>query len=490
MARGPLASFSALSWLLIAQLGCAPRAVAPDRDPASAPRQGASVKAPASVAGAAWRYEVRLTAEGELDVDASFGPTPDPILAVDEPASRFVTQVEWAQGGQFVAATAQGPGWRVPCGSGCRVRYRFLLRSAAVALHDIDLAIASGDAWIAPPSTWLLSPLSAPRGAELAFHVDAGPDTRFACGFARAANGAADSYVLPAGALDDSSFAAFGALHVADIPAGDTSVRLALAPKDLALSASQVEAWVSMSANAVANYYQGHLPARHALVVIMKGSGTSTRGETLGGGGPAVLVRAADSVTPTTTRDDWVVTHELLHANFPDLGREHSWLSEGLATYVEPIARARVGLVDERKFWRDLVEGLPHGLPEPGDQGLEHTHTWGRTYWGGALYCLLADVTIRERTGNARSLDDVLRSIGKTGDVDDVHWKIEQFLAAGQAATGTPVLRELYDELAEKPGTVNLSALFTRLGVVLQNGALEFDDRAPLAPIRRAITAR
>jgi hypothetical protein len=32
--------------------------------------------------------------------------------------------------------------------------------------------------------------------------------------------------------------------------------------------------------------------------------------------------------------------------------------------------------------------------------------------------------------------------------------------------------------------------LFTRLGVVLQNGALKFDDGAPLADIRRAITAR
>jgi hypothetical protein len=431
-----------------------------------------------------------LAGEGELEVEASFAPTADPILAVDEPASRFVSQVEWEQQGRFVAALAQGPGWRVPCRAGCRVRYHFALRTAAEALHDIDLAIAAGDALVAPPSTWLLSPLSAPRGAELEFHVDAGPQARFACGFARAPSGAADSYSLPAAALDDSSFAAFGGLHVADIPAGDTSVRLAAAPKDLALSPSQVETWVSTSANAVASYYQGHLPARHAFVMIMKGSGSSTRGETLGGGGPAVLVRAADSVTPSTTRDDWVVTHELLHANFPDLGREHSWLSEGLATYVEPIARARAGLVDDQKFWRDLVEGLPHGLPEAGDQGLEHTHTWGRTYWGGALYCLLADVKIRERTGNRRSLDDVIRSIGKTGAVDDVHWKIEQFLAAGQTATDTPVLRELYDELAEKPGTVNLSALFTRLGVVLQNGALKFDDGAPLADIRRAITAR
>ncbi|HWZ90849.1 MAG TPA: hypothetical protein VNW92_18435, partial [Polyangiaceae bacterium] len=113
----------------------------------------------------------------------------------------------------------------------------------------------------------------------------------------------------------------------------------------------------------------------------------------------------------------------------------------------------------------------------------------GRTYWGGALFCLVADVTIRERTGNARSLDDIIRSIGKTGDTDDVHWTMEQFLAAGLTATGTTVLRELYAKLALKPGTVNLSELFARLGVRLQQDSLRFDDAAPLAKIRRSVTA-
>jgi len=371
------------------------------------------------------------------------------------------------------------------------VRYRFALGAAADALHDIDVAIASGEARIAPPSTWLLSPASAAPGALLEFHVDPGPaEAHFASGFERSPSGRPDTYVAPAAALDDSSFAAFGALHVAEIPAGDTTVRLAVAPNNLGLSAEQTESWVAASAGAVANYYQGHLPARHALIVIMKGSGTSTRGETLGGGGPAVLVRASDLVNPATTRDDWVVSHELLHVNFPDLGRAHAWLSEGLATYLEPVARARVGLVDEQKFWRDLIEGLPQGLPAAGDQGLENTHTWGRTYWGGALYCLVADVTIRERTGNTRSLDDVIRSIGKTGDTDDVRWDIQRFLAAGQQATGTPVLAELYAQLAQKPGTVNLSELFARLGVRVQQASLFFDQAAPLAKIRRSITAR
>ena len=41
-----------------------------------------------------------------------------------------------------------------------------------------------------------------------------------------------------------------------------------------------------------------------------------------------------------------------------------------------------------------------------GGFGLDNTHTWGRTYWGGAMFCLLADVEIRRRTHNRRGLQD------------------------------------------------------------------------------------
>ena len=47
-----------------------------------------------------------------------------------------------------------------------------------------------------------------------------------------------------------------------------------------------------------------------------------------------------------------------------------------------------------------IIEAFVTGLPEPGDEGLDYTHTWGRTYWGGATFCLLADVRIRRETHN------------------------------------------------------------------------------------------
>jgi hypothetical protein len=250
-----------------------------------------------------------------------------------------------------------------------------------------------------------------------------------------------------------------------------------------------VVAWVRGAVDAIAAYY-GRFPAPRALVIVLGGQHGTTRGKTLGNGGPTVLVQVGDRVTPATTRDDWVLTHELLHVTLPKLSRQHAWLAEGIASYVEPIVRARAGQLAVEKVWGDLVEGLPQGLPEAGDEGLERTHTWGRTYWGGALFCLLADIAIREQTGDARSFDDALRAIAATGDDVEAHWEIDRYIEIGDRATGTRVLSDLYRTLALTPRTVDLGTLWARLGVRKDRARLVFDDAAPAAAIRRAITDR
>ena len=438
----------------------------------------------------AWHYRVRLEPRGDLLVEAGFDGKTDGEFSVDDELSPFVRQFEAADGERWLAVAKGETSWPVRCAAGCRIRYRFALREACERLARADTAIAAGEVLISPPSTWLLHPTIQPKSAAFELAVEPGPGARFVSAFEPVSVAQADHYQAPLGVLDDASFAAFGPLHVAEIPAGNTRFQLGIATEGLQLSAAQVEAWVTTSAGAVADYYRGHLPARRTLVLVMQGKGDSTRGITLGGGGPGVLIRAAEGLTPATTRDDWVVTHELLHANFPDVGPDHGWLSEGLATYLEPIIRARVGLVDEAKVWRDMVDGMPKGLPEAGDEGLENTRTWGRTYWGGALFCLLADVEIREQTGNRRSLDDVLLAIGKTGDSDEDYWPIERVLEEAERSTSTQVLRKLFDRLAKQPGTVDLNQLFTRLGVQVRGHSVVFDEQAPLKKLRQAITAR
>jgi hypothetical protein len=103
---------------------------------------------------------------------------------------------------------------------------------------------------------------------------------------------------------------------------------------------------------------------------------------------------------------------------------------------------------------------------------------------------LQADVAIRQQTGNRLGLQTALRAIlNATGgyraerDIDDV-------LRIGDAATGTHVLQDLYREVKSTAMTPDLELLWARLGVPQDPKTSSFDDHAPLAAIRVAITAR
>jgi len=62
-------------------------------------------------------------------------------------------------------------------------------------------------------------------------------------------------------------------------------------------------------------------------------------------------------------------------------------------------------------------------------------------------------------------------------------------VAVGDGATGTNELTQLYGEMKSSSVTTDLEDLFTKLGVRARGGRIEFDDDAPLASIRRRITA-
>jgi hypothetical protein len=177
----------------------------------------------------------------------------------------------------------------------------------------------------------------------------------------------------------------------------------------------------------------------------------------------------------------------MVHLAFPSVPQDHHWIEEGLATYVEPIARARAGNLTPEKIWSDMVEGMPKGLPKAGDRGLDHTHTWGRTYWGGALFCLVADVEIRKRTSNLIGLEDGLRGILKSGGSIEVEWPLVRALQTADHATGVPVLEEMYEKMKATPVAPDLEELWKDLGIKYDGDKVSFDDSAPFAAVRKAI---
>jgi hypothetical protein len=276
----------------------------------------------------------------------------------------------------------------------------------------------------------------------------------------------------------------------AELTVGGGRIEVAFADGHLDLSRDELVAWISGSADAVTAYF-GRFPVPRYRVVIEPVAGRTgvLSGTTWAFGGAHSRILVGEHTRVADLDHDWVMTHEMVHTAFPDQPPAHAWIEEGIATYVEPLARSWVGHHPPEQVWLDLVRGLPSGLPKAGDRGLDRTHTWGRTYWGGALFCLLADIQIRERTGGRSGLVDALRGLLAAGGNDQVDWPIARALREADKAVGVPVLEELYQSMKNAPVATDLDALWRSLGVDVRRGALTLDEKAPRAAIRRAISA-
>jgi hypothetical protein len=255
-----------------------------------------------------------------------------------------------------------------------------------------------------------------------------------------------------------------------------------------AASQAELMRWVKSAAESVTAYYSRFPVPRLSLqITCFDGSGVR-HGQTFGRDGGLITINVGNRTTPAEFADDWMLTHEMVHLAFPSVERNHHWIEEGISVYVEPIARIRAEHWTVRKMWMDLVRDLPKGLPKEGDQGLDHTHTWGRTYWGGALFCIVADVEIRRRTNNKKGLEDALRGILNAGGDIREDWKLEDALKAGDKATGVDVLLKQYEQMKDQPVNADLPALWKELGIESDTEGIHFKEDAPLAAVRRSIT--
>ncbi|MFO0668303.1 MAG: hypothetical protein U0235_01575 [Polyangiaceae bacterium] len=459
-----------------------------------------AVRAPARGQGIG--YEVAVSRDGAtLVVEARVPPGVPPYFGVATGAVRYVQDLHVAvddprrddDGDDWTRVAATDTFYWLPdCSDhGCRIRYRFALGAAARGLADVDRARVVADGVVeSPPSTWLLRPIGLAH-APYRLHVLLNGDVKVASGLFPASGRAPLTYEGDVADLRLAPYTAIGrfeTVHVVDSSRGiDLDVAVPAAFGD---RLPDIESWALRSASVVADYY-GAFPVPHALVVVAEGEDKDgvSHGRTLGNGGAASVVWLGPDVTSEALRDDWVLPHELVHMALPSVKDDrHRWFEEGVATYVEGVARARAGDLPEEAFWATLLDGLPKGLPHRGDRGLDHTPTWGRRYWGGALFCFLADMEIRRQSQGRATLADALRGVSRTGGNVSVGWTLERILATGDAAVGLSVLSNLHDRMGTRPMPVDLGALWTRLGVRIDEGRVVLDDDAPLSALRRSLT--
>lgn len=278
--------------------------------------------------------------------------------------------------------------------------------------------------------------------------------------------------------------------HVDTLEIGGATVEIFIGPGLCDLSTQELVQWVATAARAVTSYF-GKFPVAHARVELelIEGKHGVLRGSSFGEQGALSKMALGQHSTVADLQNDWTMTHEMVHFGFPSVRRRHHWIEEGSATYIEPIARAQIGNLTPQRVWGDMVRDMRQGLPQPDEQGLDMTHTWAATYWGGALFCLLADVRIRERTRKQKGLEDAFRAINHAGGTIEVDWPLERALEIGAQATDSRTLPELYQQMGLHRMDVDLTALWQGLGVLGSPGSIRFDPKAPLAATRTAICA-
>lgn len=166
------------------------------------------------------------------------------------------------------------------------------------------------------------------------------------------------------------------AVGPADIDLPDASIHVVRSGNAEAPDATVLRDWISEAATAVRTYY-GRFPVSRLRVIVqpLEGHGVGT-GTTYAFHVATIRVSVGRDSREADLADDWIMTHEMVHLAMPRFDDRHAWLEEGLATYVEPIARAQAGQLSDEKVWGDMFDDMRQGLPLAGDHGLDNTSTW------------------------------------------------------------------------------------------------------------------
>lgn len=451
-------------------------------------------------AAGTWAYVVDAPVEGSrtVTVQATFDNARTDRIAIARESSPFVRDVQLKTAKGWAVVERRGSQWYEPaCAHHCTVRYRIDLGELAAACGDeVDCARRVGDSTLSPALAWLAHP-SPKTDVPVTVHVNTADGQQFASGM-HAIDESGRNFGFRSYDLDEGSFTAFGPMrhYRVDVSGKATPgarVDVAVVGKQkYGMSDDDIREWIDDAAQVVTPLF-GRFPVDRTTLFLVpaKGEEEVVFGKVLSLAGASVVLVVGDKMQAAARHHDWVLVHELFHLGFPTFRGEGRWLGEGLATYYEPILRARAGWTSEPEVYRQFARNMPRGIPARGSSGgLAQRDDLDSIYWGGALFCFAADVRIREETRGKHSLDDVIRAaLARGGDATKV-WTVAEVVHLGDQVTGTNVLSAMYDRYAARGERIDLDGLLASLGIDRDGATVGLDERRPLAWVRRQIIGR
>lgn len=297
-------------------------------------------------------------------------------------SNRSITGVGAAR--TSLASLDENPEWATVCErDGCQLTYSVDVAKGIATDKRGDWGFEEKQRIVmAPLVRWLVRPEDRRARGRLRIDFAGGKDFELVSGVIDGRVNHIDTDLV---VMDGPHVVLGGFTHKSiELPGGRIDV--ALGKGERGVRDEDLISWIREGAQDVISLL-GRFPIARLQVIVASGGPYAVGSAvTMGMGGASIFVVVGERTRKADLLRDWVMTHEMLHVAFPNMGSRQRWMEEGLSTYLEPILRARRGRYDPQKLWAEFVRAMPQGLPKDGDQGLDRTFTWGRRYWGGAMF--------------------------------------------------------------------------------------------------------
>lgn len=215
-------------------------------------------------------------------------------------------------------------------------------------------------------------------------------------------------YLVADNPHDWSSRMAFGDIEQKTITIDQQRLDISLLALDSPQKSRQIFHWVEQNARMVAALY-GRFPVPQTQVLVVPIGHQKEAvpwAEVQRGGMPSVHY-FVDQYRPISEYiEDWTGVHEMSHLLIAKITYDTRWLSEGLASYYQHVAKARGNMLTPTQAWNKLKIGFAKGRKKQSGS-LRTSRSTKHIYWGGAAFYLLADLQLRAAKP-ALSLDIVL----------------------------------------------------------------------------------
>lgn len=439
-----------------------------------------------------WRIHVRYHASpAALEVSVECPEVRDiDELTLGSPSAMACLEALQIDGCEFAATddrvrlgTPAQPAWW---------RYRVAL-DRLVRGRRSESARRVDDAYLLPWTSWALLPRSLPRSASVEIAVELPPGESFLCAWPL------DGGILrlPLGHLKRECYTVWGRFdrHEFEVPLlaslGPEGERAHLAVAVLGAfpdaSPEVMARWVEETFSLPLGLWGG-APMRQGMFALFPASGRDQAvfGRVHPSSAPTLIAWTGQRFQESSIRSDWVLLHEMLHLGIPPVMADAKWLDEGIATYLEPLLRFRAGWIPEEELWFELAQGLPRGRAGLEERSLQHARGINDVYWGGALFCFLADLATRRASSGQRGLEDGLRALLEEGIlITGRRYSLAELIAVMDRGIGSAVLTTLKARHVDSSGPVPFDALLEELGVEFDGDSVVLRNDRPLSKMRQ-----